>query len=124
MKKLFSLLSIICIIAISNCSSIPENNDPILGTWVKNSSIQNEDSNKNSSTREEWIFNDVYLGRYQSYTDTNLTYYTDFRWSEENGRYTITFGDENVTDVIVSLEESNDPEILALENGSVFATRE
>ncbi|MEX0313600.1 MAG: hypothetical protein AB3N18_05445 [Allomuricauda sp.] len=124
MKKLFSLLSIICIIAISNCSSIPENNDPILGTWVKNSSTQNESANKNSTTREEWIFNDVYLGRYQSYTNSNLTFYTDFRWSEENGRYTIIFGDEHVTDVIVSLEESNDPEILALENGSVFATRE
>ncbi len=124
MKKLFSLLSIICIIAISNCSSIPENNDPILGTWVKNSAAQNEITSKNSTTREEWIFNDVYLGRYQSYTDSNLTFYTDFRWSEENGKYTIEFGDEHVNDVVVSLEESNDPETLALENGSVFATRE
>ncbi|WP_420320073.1 hypothetical protein [Flagellimonas sp.] len=124
MKKLFSLLSIICIIAISNCSSIPENNDPILGTWVKNSSILDEGTNKNSTTREEWIFNDVYLGRYQTYTNSNLIFYTDFRWSEENGKYSITFGDEQVSDVIVSLQESNDPEILALENGSVFATRE
>ncbi|MGW9687094.1 hypothetical protein [Flagellimonas sp. 2504JD1-5] len=124
MKKLFSLLSIICIIAVSNCSSIPENNDPILGTWVKNSSSSDASSNKSSTTREEWIFNDVYLGRYQSYTNSDLTYYTDFRWSEENGKYSITFGDEQVSDVIVSLQESNDPEILALDNGSVFATRE
>lgn len=124
MKKLFSLLSIISIIAISNCSSIPENDNPILGTWVKNSLNSDETTNKSSTTREEWIFNDVYLGRYQTYTNSNLTYYTDFRWSEEDGKYSITFGDEQVTDVIVSLQESNDPEILALENGSVFATRE
>ncbi|WP_299486215.1 hypothetical protein [uncultured Allomuricauda sp.] len=124
MKKLFSLLSIISIIAISNCSSIPENDNPILGTWVKNSLNPDETTNKSSTTREEWIFNDVYLGRYQTYTNSNLTYYTDFRWSEEDGKYSITFGDDQVTDVIVSLQESNDPEILALENGSVFATRE
>ncbi|WP_420400575.1 hypothetical protein [Flagellimonas sp.] len=123
MKKFFSLLAIASIIAVSNCTSIPENNDPILGIWVRDD--VNGDENKNGSTsREEWIFNDVYLGRYQSYSNSSLTFYTDFKWSEENGKYTITYSDEQVTDVIVSLEETSDPEILALENGSVFATRE
>ncbi|MEX0362353.1 MAG: hypothetical protein AB3N10_15355 [Allomuricauda sp.] len=123
MKKFFSLLAIASIIAISNCTSIPENNDPILGIWVRDDA--NGDENKNGSTsREEWIFNDVYLGRYQSYSNSSLTFYTDFKWSEENGKYTITYSDEQVTDVIVSLEETSNPEILALENGSVFATRE
>ena len=123
MKKFFSLLAIASIIAISNCTSIPENNDPILGIWVKNDA--NANSNKSgNSTREEWIFNDVYLGRYQTYTDANLTFYTDFKWSEDNGVYTITYSHEEVSDVVVSLEETNEPEILALENGTVFATRE
>ncbi|MCL6265117.1 hypothetical protein [Flagellimonas myxillae] len=123
MKKFFSLLAIASIIAISNCTSIPENNDPILGIWVRNDA--NLDNNKSgNASREEWIFNDVYLGRYQSYSNSSLTYYTDFKWSEENGVYTITYSDEQVSDVIVSLEKSTDPEILALENGSVFATRE
>ncbi|WP_422348766.1 hypothetical protein [Flagellimonas sp.] len=123
MKKFFSLLAIASIVAVSNCTSIPENNDPILGIWVRDDA--NGDENKNGSTsREEWIFNDVYLGRYQSYSNSSLTFYTDFKWSEENGKYTITYSDEQVTDVIVSLEETSNPEILALENGSVFATRE
>lgn len=123
MKKLFSLLSIIGIIAVSNCSSIPENNDPILGTWT---ALSPEEGNtgKNSITKEEWIFNDVYLGRYQSYSNNSIIYYTDFRWSEEDGKYSIEFGDELVNDVIVSMEISNNPETLTLENGSVFATRE
>lgn len=123
MKKFFSLLSIVCIIAISNCTSIPENNDPILGIWAKSGSTL--DNKSENTTREEWIFNDVYLGRYQSYSNSNLLFYTDFKWSEENGVYTIIYSDTEKTDVIVvSLEKTNDPEILTLENGTVFATRE
>ncbi|MCR9264516.1 MAG: hypothetical protein NXH86_10180 [Flavobacteriaceae bacterium] len=123
MKKLFSLLSIIGLVAISNCSRIPENNDPILGIWAKTqtSSIEGKSSN---TTREEWIFNDVYLGRYQSYSNSKLVFYTDFKWSEENGTYTIIYGDPQVTDITVNLEHASDPEILTLENGSVFATRD
>ena len=77
MKKLFSLLSIVGIIAISNCTRVPENHDPILGIWAKTESSSIE--GKNSSTvREEWIFNDVYLGRYQRYSNSKLIFYTDF----------------------------------------------
>ena len=123
MKKLFSLLSIIGIIAISNCSSVPENDDPILGIWAKTES-SSIDGKGTSSTREEWIFNDVYLGRYQSYSNSKLVFYTDFRWSQENGTYTITYGDSQVEDTMVRLEQSSSPEILTLENGLVFATRE
>ncbi len=123
MKKLFSLLAIASIIAISNCTSIPENNDPILGIWVRDD-ISSETDKAEGTTREEWIFNDVYLGRYQSYSNSSLTYYTDFKWSEENGVYTIIYSDELITDVTVSLEETSEPEVLSLENGLVFATRE
>ncbi|WP_226789861.1 MULTISPECIES: hypothetical protein [Flagellimonas] len=123
MKKLFSLLSIIGIIAVSNCSRVPENNDPILGIWAKTESSTIE--NKGTETiREEWIFNDVYLGRYQSYSNSKLVFYTDFKWSVENGTYTIIYGDPQVTDVKVNLMEAQNPEILALGNGAVFATRE
>ena len=123
MKKLFSLLSIIGIVAISNCSRIPENNDPILGIWARTQISTLEDKSA-ESTREEWIFNDVYLGRYQSYSNSKLVFYTDFKWSVDNGTYTIIYGDPQVTDVTVSMEKANEPEILTLENGSVFATRE
>ncbi|MEZ4809372.1 MAG: hypothetical protein R2819_03350 [Allomuricauda sp.] len=123
MRKLFSLLCIVSIIAISNCTSIPENNDPILGIWARNEF--STDENKSVDTaREEWIFNDVYLGRYQSYSNSKLVFYTDFKWSENNGIYTITYGDPQISDVTVSLIQANSPETLTLGNGSVFATRE
>ena len=123
MKKLFSLLSIVGIIAISNCTRIPENHDPILGIWAKIES-SNIEGKSSSTVREEWIFNDVYLGRYQRYSDSELIFYTDFKWSQENGTYSITYGDQQVTDITVSLEKAKEPEVLTLDNGSVFATRE
>ncbi|UII75035.1 hypothetical protein LV716_12295 [Flagellimonas sp. HMM57] len=122
MKKLFSLLSIVSIIAISNCTSIPENNDPILGTWVKSATTL--ESKNEASVREEWIFNDVYLGRYQRYSNNTIDFYTDFRWSEDDGIYNIIYSDTEISDVIVNIEETNEPEILSLENGGVFAVRE
>ncbi|WP_067031656.1 hypothetical protein [Allomuricauda sp. CP2A] len=123
MKKLFSLLSIIGIIAMSNCSRVPENNDPILGIWAKTES-STIDGKGSDAAREEWIFNDVYLGRYQKYSNSKLVFYTDFKWSEAKGTYTIIYGDPQVEDITVRLQQNGDPEILALENGSVFATRE
>ena len=123
MKKLFSLLFIVLIVAVSNCTDIPENNDPILGIWVS-SAFTSENSKSTSSINEEWIFNDVYLGRYQRYENNTLTFYTDFKWSNENGMYTITYSGTDIEEVTVSMEVSNEPEILALANGAVFATRE
>jgi len=123
MKKLFSLLSIVGIIAISNCTRVPDNHDPILGIWAKTESFSLEGKSANT-TREEWIFNDVNLGRYQRYSNSELIFYTDFKWSQENGSYSLIYGDPQVTDITVSLEKAKEPEVLTLDNGSVFATRE
>ncbi|MEM0932836.1 MAG: hypothetical protein AAF575_11120 [Bacteroidota bacterium] len=123
MKKLFSLLFIVLIIAVSNCTDIPENNDPILGIWIRTTSAT-EDSKSTDLTKEEWIFNDVYLGRYQRYSGNTLVFYTDFKWSTEDGTYTIVYSGTDIEEVTVNLEESNEPETLSLENGAVFATRE
>lgn len=124
MKKLFSFLSILGIIAISNCSQIPENNDPILGIWSRSPSA--DESGKGTETlREEWIFNDVYLGRYQSFSNSKLVYYTDFKWSvSPDGIYSITYGDPQMVGISVKLQRTNEPEMLTLDNGAVFATRE
>ncbi|RNC89376.1 MAG: hypothetical protein ED555_07735 [Allomuricauda sp.] len=122
MKKLFSLLTIVVLISVSNCSEIPENNDPVLGIWAK---IESEGSNQEqTSDREEWIFNDAYLGRYQQYEGNNITFYTDFGWTVENGVYTIEYRGTDIETQRVMLVKSDNPETLAYENGSHFATRE
>ena len=122
MKKLFSLLTIVVLISVSNCSEIPENNDPVLGIWAK---IESEGiSQEQTSNREEWIFNDAYLGRYQQYEGNNITFYTDFGWTVENGVYTIEYRGTDLETQRVMLVNTDNPETLAYENGSHFATRE
>ena len=122
MKKLFSLLTIVVLISVSNCSEIPENNDPVLGIWAK---IESEGINQEqTSDREEWIFNDAYLGRYQQYEGNNITFYTDFGWTVENGVYTIEYRGTDIETQRVMLVNTDNPETLAYENGSHFATRE
>ena len=123
MKKLFSFLSIVLLVAVSNCSDIPENNDPILGVWTNSNTLETNGRTA-SITREEWIFNDVYLGRYQAYSNNELVFYTDFKWSNDNDIYVITYTGTDVEEVAVSLVEEDGTDILSLTNGAVFAIRE
>lgn len=114
------MLAIVGFIAVSNCSRIPENNDPVLGIWVKAEFLDTDASRNNTTpTSEEWIFNDVYLGRYHRYSDDEIVFYTDFRWDVIDGVYTISYSEEEIPAVQVSLKD----ELLELENGDVFATR-
>ena len=123
MKRLFSLLAIVAIIAVSNCSEIPENNDPILGAWIKTTNLENSTTDKSAQIEEEWIFNDVYLGRYQRYQNGKITFYTDYRWSVEQGIYSLEYNEEEMSDISFLLKEGGTPEVLELPSGSVFAIR-
>ena len=123
MKKLFSFLSIVLLVVVSNCSDIPENNDPILGVWTNSNTLETNGRTA-SITREEWIFNDVYLGRYQAYSNNELVFYTDFKWSNDNDIYVITYTGTDVEEVAVNLVEEDGTDILSLTNGAVFAIRE
>jgi len=121
MKKLFSLLAIIVLVAVSNCTQIPENNDPILGIWLK---TPTEQSKTAETQKENWIFNDAYLGRYQRFVSGQLSFETDFRWSNDDGIYTIFYGVEGMPEIIVELNQSGSPEQLEETTGAIFAIRE
>jgi hypothetical protein len=123
MKKFFSLLAILALIAVSNCSEIPENNDPILGIWTK-SEILSQEGKSEDEIRKEWIFNDAYLGRYHRYNNDDLEFYTDFSWSLNEDIYTIIYTGTDIPDIEVTLEQATNPEKLALEDGNIFAERE
>jgi len=114
-------LTILGIILVSNCTEIPENNDPIIGIW---SNVQlNIDSQTSKQTiKKEWIFNDVYLGRFHSYNNGVLDIVTDFQWSEEDGSYP---GLENKTDDIVSMKVADTENSLQHTiDGNILAIRE
>ena len=121
MKRLFSFLAILAIISVSNCSEIPENNDPVLGIWSNTEAISESDE---TPVAEEWIFNDVYLGRYHRYSKNEIVVQTDFRWEVEDGVYTITYHLEEMLQVNVLLKQSTASDQLELQNGEVFAVRQ
>jgi len=127
MKKLLSFFAIIGIILASNCSRIPENNDPVIGIWAKTEiQVENSDSSSQNTIRKEWIFNDAYLGRYQKYNNNTSEVVTDFKWSIEDGVYTIVYPDVNLNkdDAIVEMQVTSEKSVLKSMDGSVLAVRE
>lgn len=118
------MFAIVAIIAVSNCSRIPENNDPVLGIWVRTELPEDATASKQTEISEEWIFNDVYLGRYHRYDENDIVFLTDFSWEVVDGIYTISYSQGDLTEVQVSLIQSgNNSETLQLDNGEVFAIR-
>ncbi len=124
MKKLFSLLAIIGIILASNCSRMPENNNPVIGIWSDVKVKAATETQKKQILRQEWIFNDAYLGRYHEKTNGSITFKTDFRWSYDNDIYTITYPGTDMEEKLVSMVQDEDAEILSDAGGNVMAIRE
>lgn len=123
MKKLFSLMTIIGIILASNCSRIPENNDPVIGIWT-NIEVSTSQSAK-STIKKEWIFNDAYLGRFHTYNNSKIEVLTDFSWKKEDEMYIISYpGLENKINDMVIMKESEGAILLQDSSGHTLAIRE
>jgi len=122
MKKLFSFLAIIGIIFASNCSRIPENNDPIIGIWDR-VEVQTSETGK-QTVRREWIFNDAYLGRYHRIENGQIIIKSDFKWKQEDGVYIISYPGLERTDDHVVLKKSVDGSQLERNDGFMLAARD
>ncbi len=122
MKKFFSFLAIIGIIFASNCSRIPENNDPIIGIWDR-IEVTNGETGK-STVRIEWIFNDAYLGRYHRIENGRIAVKSDFKWTQEDGTYIISYPGLERGDDHVVLKQSVDGSHLERNDGFMLATRD
>lgn len=123
MKRVFSFVAILAIVFASNCSRIPENNDPVIGIWSK-TVINDQNPVGKRSLRQEWIFNDAYLGRYHRYEGSSLVFKTDYRWEQDGGAYTITYPGTDMPAVTVTMKEGADGITLEDAKGSVLAIRE
>ncbi|MBM1106233.1 hypothetical protein JQC67_08805 [Aurantibacter crassamenti] len=122
MKRLYSLLAILAIIFVANCTRIPENNNPIIGVWNDNSISLADKSSE--TTHHEWIFNDAYLGRFQSYNENKISFKTDFKWSVKDDVYTISYPGTDLPSHTVSMKGSTEGDMLALQDGIPLAIRE
>ena len=124
MKKLFSLVAIIAIVISANCSRIEENNDPIIGIWFEAKTISDSETSK-TTIRKEWIFNDVYLGRYHEINGNNITLKTDFKWSQEDGIYTVEYrGLDDKPDHVLTIKKNDAGELLQKSDGEMLALKE
>lgn len=124
MKKIFSLLAIIGIVLVSNCSRIPENNNPVIGIWFDIEVSPSDATAKKQTLRQEWIFNDAYLGRYHEKNNGSITFKTDFRWSYDDEVYTITYPGTDMSPEIVSMQNADNITMLSDGAGNIMATRE
>tara|TARA_R110000782_G_scaffold238362_3_gene324760 strand:+ start:36 stop:413 length:378 start_codon:yes stop_codon:yes gene_type:complete len=123
-KKFLSLVAICAIVLLANCSRIEQNNDPIIGIWSQSKIITTENSTK-QTLRKEWIFNDVYLGRYHEISGTTITLKTDFNWSKQGDVYTIEYrGIEDKPNNYITIQNLEDDYFLKKKDGATMAFRE
>lgn len=123
-KKFLSLLAICAIVFLANCSRIEENNDPIIGLWSQSELIVSESSSK-QTIRKEWIFNDVYLGRYQEIDGSTITLKTDFNWSKQDDIYTVEYkGLDGKPNNVITIKATDEGSYLQKKDGATLAIRE
>ena len=123
-KKFLSLVAICAIVFLANCSRIEQNNDPIIGIWSQSKIITTENSSK-QTVRKEWIFNDVYLGRYHEISGTTITLKTDFNWSKQGDVYTIEYrGIEDKPNNYITIQNLENDFFLKKKDGATMAFRE
>ncbi|SEL22620.1 hypothetical protein SAMN04488008_103179 [Maribacter orientalis] len=123
-KKFLSLVAICAIVFLANCSRIEQNNDPIIGIWSQSKIITSENSSK-QTVRKEWIFNDVYLGRYHEINGTTIVLKTDFNWSKQGDMYTIEYrGLEDKPNNYITIQNLEDNFFLKNKDGATMAIRE
>ena len=121
LKQLNTILLILAMVVFTGCSEVEENTDPVLGIWAKTRSTSTEGS---TITKEEWIFNDAYLGRYNAYEGSEITIRTDFQWEKVDGMYTILYPGINKSDQKARRLVIEEKEVLQDMSGVVLAIRQ
>jgi hypothetical protein len=121
MKTILSC--IILLVLVSSCSKIEENNDPIIGIW-KNSVKTATNTNKMVIDNEEWIFNDVYLGRFHGYKRGEVVFLTDFKWSVNSDVYIVSYPGTDFPDDFVQMQETEEGTMLVRTEGNIFAQKQ
>lgn len=121
MRTLFN--GVLLFILISSCSKIETNDDPVIGIWEHNVKAATN-SNKMVVDKEEWIFNDVYLGRFHGYNNGEITYLTDFKWTVDGDIYTISYPGTDFPNDQAILVENEDGTHLKRLTGDTLAIKQ
>jgi hypothetical protein len=122
MRKILVLPLLFLLVLGAGCSEIPENDDPVIGVWAQLQAPK--EASAKHMDREEWIFNDAYLGRYHRYQGNEITVSSDFQWESANGVYTISYPGLAKGADQVTIKESAGTTLLVDLEGQVLAYRE
>lgn len=123
MKRILSLVLLLGVIAVSNCTRVPDNNDPVIGIWTNTELKQTSDKGQ-EQIKEEWIFNDAYLGRYHRYRGEQIEFLTDFKWERSDESYHISYPGTDMTTQTATMEETPEGTVLQDQDGKILAVRE
>ncbi len=121
MKTFFNCL-LLCVL-FASCSKIEINDDPVIGIW-HNTVKTATNTNKLVVDSEEWIFNDVYLGRFHGYKNGEVIFLTDFSWKADNGTYIVSYPGTDFPDDYVNMVETDNGFILVRAEGKLFAEKQ
>ena len=121
MKYVLSYLALLAL--VTSCSKIEINNDPIIGIWQHTVKTPTN-SNKLVVDSEEWIFNDVYLGRFHGYKNGQVVYLTDFKWRVNNDVYIVSYPGTDFPNDFIEMKETEDGTILVRMEGKIFAAKQ
>ncbi|MEE9361520.1 MAG: hypothetical protein V3U92_02870 [Cellulophaga sp.] len=122
MKRMILNIAVASILLNVTCSKPTENNSPIIGAW-SNKGATKLNATKTESNKQEWIFNDAYLGRYNNYSNQELIFKTDFKWEYKNELYTISYPGTDLPTNTVHIERKTENIILLNERDEIFATK-
>jgi hypothetical protein len=113
------IMAVLLSFLLFSCSEIEIADDPILGIWMNQlqSTITIEGENVD---QQEWIFNDLYKGRFHGYKDGEVVYEMDYNWSNTNGIYTLTYNAGELSTITFRMEDT----VLRAIEGSVVAVRD
>ena len=120
MKRRLWLYATSAVLLLINCSEVPENHDPILGIWTNELS---ETTSKNSD-KQEWIFNDAYLGRFTIYNQEAINFETDFKWEiTKDNAYLISYPATDIPAIKVTLNTLENGQSALLDIKQIVAIR-
>lgn len=113
---------LVVLFLVSSCSKVEINDDSIIGIW-ENSIKSGSDTEKLAMDTEEWIFNDAYLGRYHGYSDEEIVFLTDFKWTVDGNVYTLSYPGTDLPDDQVVLVTNENGSHLEKLTGGRFAEK-
>lgn len=117
MKSTFFALALILLTV--SCSKIEIAEDPVLGIWKQE--LQTTITAEGVEIKaQEWIFNDLYKGRFHGYVEGEIVYEMDYHWYIEGNVYTLTYNGGDLADITFQMLDNR----LVDMQGNIIASRQ